>query len=297
MAEESKKARRDYARETARIMREEEKKRRRRNRIITQVSVVLGAVAVALIVILVVQSSIKPPIAGPANMASDGILLTGDGTGEIVGVTTKGIPIEGKPTATDPKDYPDTANIVVYVDYMCPFCKAFEQTNAETIGTWVSQGLATVEYHPIAILDNLSQGSKYSSRAASAMACVAAYQPNSFFQANAALFSNQPPESTSGLTNEEIASVVAQAGVTDVDVVKCITDERYVRWVADATERTKSAVPNSSLERIGSTPTVLVNGQQYTGNPDDAAAFQAFVSEIGLALAPETDDETGAETE
>jgi protein-disulfide isomerase len=297
MAEESKKARRDYARETARIMREEEKKRRRRNRILTQVGVVVGAVAVALIVVLVVQSSIKPPIAGPANMASDGIVLTGDGTGEIVGVETKGIPIDGKPTPTDTEDYADTVNIVVYVDYMCPFCRAFEQTNAETIGTWVSQGLATVEYHPIAILDNVSQGTKYSSRAASAMACVAAYQPDSFFQANAAMFSNQPPESTSGLTNEEIASVIAQAGVTDVDVVKCITDERYVRWAADATERTKSAIPNSSLERIGSTPTVLVNGEQYTGAPDDAAAFQAFVSEIGLELAPETEEEPGAETE
>lgn len=297
MAEESKKARRDYARETARIMREEEKKRRRRNRILTQIGVVLGAVAVALVVILVVQSSIKPPIAGPANMASDGILLTGDGTGEIIGVETAGIPIEGKPTPTNPDDYAETVNIVLYVDYMCPFCKQFEQTNAETIGTWVSQGLATVEYHPIAILDNVSQGTKYSSRAASAAACVAAYQPDSFFQANAALFSNAPAEGTSGLTNEEIASVVAQAGATDVDVVKCITDERYVQWAADATERTKSAIPNSTLDRIASTPTVLVNGQQYKGAPDDAAAFQAFVSEIGLALAPETDEDSGTDTE
>lgn len=296
MAEESKKARRDYARETARIMREEEKKRRRRNRIITQVSVVLGAAVVALVIVLVVQSSIKPPIAGPDNMASDGILLTGDGTGEIIAVQNEGIPIDGKPTATNPDDYADTVNIVMYVDYQCPFCALFEKTNAQTIGTWVSQGLATVEYHPIAILNSVSQGTKYSSRAASAAACVADYQPDSFFQANAALFSNQPPEGTSGLTNEEIASVVAQAGVTDVDAVKCITDERYVQWANDATERTKSPVPNSDLAAIGSTPTVLVNGKKYDGAPDDAEAFQAFVSEIGLALAPEGDGtETDAE--
>ena len=297
MPEESKKLRRDVARETARIMREEEKKRRRRNRIITQMSVVLGAVAVALIVILVVQSSIKPPIAGPLNMASDGILLQGDGTGKIVAVPTKGIPIDGKPTATDPAAYPDTVNIVLYVDYQCPFCKLFEQTNAETIGTWVSQGLATVEYHPIAILNSRSQGTNYSSRAGSAAACVANYQPDSFFQANAALFSNQPAEGTSGLTNAEIASVVAQAGVTDVDAVKCINDERYVRWVDDATDRTASAIPNSDLSGLTSTPTVLVNGQEYTGAPDDAKAFQAFVSEIGLALAPESETDSGTDSE
>ena len=294
MAEESKKARRDFARETARIMREEEAKRRRRNRIITQVSVVLGAVAVALVIVLIVQSSIKPPVAGPDNMASDGILLTGDGTGEIVAVQNEGIPIDGKPTPTNPDDYADTVNIVMYVDYMCPICGLFEKTNAETIGTWVSQGLATVEYHPIAILNGRSQGTDYSSRAASAAACVADYQPDSFFQANAALFSNQPTEGTSGLTNEEIASVVAQVGVTDVDAVKCITDERYKQWADDATERTKSAIPNSDLDGVGGTPTVIVNGKQYTGNPDDAEAFQAFVSEIGLEL---TGDDGDAELE
>jgi protein-disulfide isomerase len=291
VTDDSKKARRDLARETARIMREEEKKRRRRNRIITQVSVILGAVAVAVIVVLIVQSSIKPPVPGPLNMASDGILLQGDGTGEIVGVETKGIPVDGKPTATDPKKYADTVNIVLYVDYQCPFCAQFEQTNAQTIGTWVSQGLATVEYHPIAILDHASQGTKYSTRAANAAACVANFQPDSFFQANAALFSNQPAEGTSGLTNVELASVVAEAGVTDVDVVKCITDETFARWVTDATDRTASAIPNSDLARVASTPTVIVNGKQFPGAPDDAAAFQAFVSEIGLALSPETDGE------
>lgn len=292
MTEDSKKARRDIARETARLMREEEKRRARRNRIITQLAVVIGAIAVAVVIVLIVSSSIKPPIAGPLNMASDGILLQGDGTGEIVGVQTPGVPVDGEPTATDPTDYTDTANIVIYVDYLCPFCAQFEQTNAETIGTWVSQGLATVEYHPISILDRASLGSRYSTRAANAAACVANFQPDLFFQANAALFSAQPPESTSGLTNEELASVIAQVGVTDLEVVTCINDETFSRWVSDATERTKNAVPNSSLDAIRSTPTVLVNGQQYEGAPNDGAAFQAFVSEIGIALQPEVEEQT-----
>ena len=297
MTEDSKKARREFARETARIMREEERKKRRRNRIITQVSVVLGAIAVAVIVVLMVSSSVKPPVPGPLNMASDGILLTGDGTGEIVGVPTAGIPIDGTPTATDPATYADTVNIVLYVDYQCPFCQLFETTNAATLETWVSQGLATVEYHPIAILDNASQGAKYSTRAANAAACVANYQPDSFFEANAALFSKQPPEQTRGLTNAELASVVAEAGVTDLKVVSCINDETFTRWVSDATARTRTAVPNSSLERIASTPTVLVNGQQYTGALDDAEAFRAFVNEIGVALSPQTEGDAGTETE
>ena len=287
MPEESKKDRREHAREIARLMREEQKKKRRRNRIIVQVSVVLGAVAVAAIIALVVTTSIKPSVPGPLNMASDGILLQGDGTGEIVAVPTDAIPIDGEPTATDQTAYPDTVNIVLYVDYFCPICGAFEAANAEQIGTWVSQGLATVEYHPISILDRASLGTKYSTRSAAAAACVANYEPDSFFQVSTALFANQPEESTEGLTNEELASIVAQAGVTNVNVASCITDGTFEQWVTEATQRTSDGpIPNSELDRISGTPTVIVNGQQYEGDVADAAAFSDFVNNIGAALAP-----------
>jgi len=281
VAEElSKKERREHARDIAREMREQEKKRRKRNRIIAQASVVLGAVAVAVVVVLVVTSLNKPAGPGPTNMASDGILLVGDGSGQIVAVTNSGIAEGGKPVATDQTQYDGLANITVYVDYMCPFCNQFETANAEQINTWVAQGLATVEYHPISILDNASLGSRYSTRAANAAACVAALAPNSFVDVNTSLFVNQPAESTTGLTNEELAALVAQAGATNANVASCIMDETYSAWVTAATERTAQAIPNSSLESVRSTPTVIVNGQQYPGAPSDAAAFTDFVSSL-----------------
>lgn len=287
MSDASKKARRDQAREHAREMREVERKRKVRNGWIIRGSVGLALVAVAVVTILIfnsvrqaeIEAAIPKP--GPANMISDGILLQGDGSGNIVAVPTAAIPAGGDYTPTDLTKYADTVNIVTYVDYFCPICQSFEQTNAEQLGTWVSAGAATLEIHPISILDRSSLGTRYASRSANAMACVAQYDPNRFFQATTAMYASQPAEGTSGLTNEEIASVLAGAGVTDLDVVKCINDETFKQWVTDATARTNvGPIPNSDLARVSGTPTVLVNGYQYPGAVNDASAFAEFVSAV-----------------
>jgi len=287
VSDASKKARRDQAREHAREMREVERKRKVRNGWIIRGSVGLALVAVAVVTILIfnsvrqaeIEAAIPKP--GPANMISDGILLQGDGSGNIVAVPTAAIPAGGDYTPTDLTKYADTVNIVTYVDYFCPICQSFEQTNAEQLGTWVSAGAATLEIHPISILDRSSLGTRYASRSANAMACVAQYDPNRFFQATTAMYASQPAEGTSGLTNEEIASVLAGAGVTDLDVVKCINDETFKQWVTDATARTNvGPIPNSDLARVSGTPTVLVNGYQYPGAVNDASAFAEFVSAV-----------------
>jgi protein-disulfide isomerase len=287
VSDASKKARRDQAREHAREMREQERKRKVRNGWIIRGSVGIALVAVAVVTVLIFNSvrqaeiDAAVPKPGPENMISDGILLQGDGSGNIVAVPTAAIPAGGDYTPTDVTKYADTVNIVAYVDYFCPICQTFEQTNAEQLDTWVSAGAATLEIHPISILDRSSLGTRYASRSANAMACVAQYDPNSFFQATTAMYASQPAEGTAGLTNEEIASVLAQAGVTSLDVVQCINDETFKQWVTDATARTSvGPIPNSELARVGGTPTVLVNGYQYTGAVNDATAFAEFVSAV-----------------
>jgi protein-disulfide isomerase len=287
VTEESKKARRDQAREHAREMREKERKRKARNGWFIKGGVGVALIAAAVVTILIVnnvrQAEIEAaaPKPGPANMLSDGILLTGNGTGDIVAVPTSAIPPDGTPVATDPTAYPDTVNIVTYVDYFCPNCQMFEQTNAEQIGTWVSGGVATLEVHPISILDRSSQGTRYASRAANAMACVAQYQPNVFFQATTAMYGNQPAEGTTGLTNDEITSVLSQGGVTDPSVATCVADESFKQWVTAATDRTGTGpIPNSEITQVTGTPTVLVNGYLYQGAINDANAFAQFVGAV-----------------
>ncbi|PZF63624.1 hypothetical protein DEJ33_13480 [Curtobacterium sp. MCPF17_047] len=280
---ESKKARRNAARERAREARQKEQARRRRNKTFLISGIIVASLAVVAIVVLVVANSIQPVGPGPKNMASDGIVLTGQ-DGKIVPVETKGIPEGGKPTATKQDD--SVANITVYEDYMCPICNQFETGNMSQIKQWVQDGTATLEVRPFNLLDRASLGSKYSTRSAAAAACVANYDPDAFLDVNSAFYENQPSENTRGLTNDKLADIAEKAGATNAEVQSCITDQRFAGWVADATNRALTEpLPNSDLPKLTGTPTVLVNGKQYNGTGtnawSDAQAFASFVEQNG----------------
>jgi protein-disulfide isomerase len=275
-----KKDRREEAREKARLEREAEKKRARRNRILVQSGIGVVVVAIALVVVLVVVNQPKPVAlskdkSGPLNMISDGILLSGS---DVQAVSTPRIAANAKPKPTTPSD--DKTNIVTYVDYQCPACQAFEATNAEQMKALVAAGKATLEIHPIAILDNSSQGNKYSTRAANAAACVANYEPDKYFDVNTALYANQPAEGTAGAPDSKLISVLKGAGASSDKISKCITTQRFVPWVTAATTRVGSPLPNSSVAALAHTPTVIVNGQEFTGSITDAAAFKDFIESV-----------------
>ena len=74
-------------REKARVTREAEAKRRRRNKWALQGGLVVGVLAVLAVVALVITRSLAPAGPGPLNLASDGIVLSGDGT-TVSAVTT-----------------------------------------------------------------------------------------------------------------------------------------------------------------------------------------------------------------
>ena len=277
----SRNERREAAREKARLLREEQKKRERRNKILIQGGIIVAVVAIAALIGTLIFQSVKPAGPGPQNMASDGIVLTAGDDGGIVAVETPALAAGATPTATVPDDSGEVANIVMYIDYLCPFCGQFEATNSESLSTMVESGAATLEIHPIAILTNKSAGTQYSLRAANAAACVADSSPDSFFDYNAILFENQPEEGSTGLSNDDIKSLAEEAGVgSSSEVNACIDETRFKSFVEDATTRALTQpVPNSDLQAITGTPTVLVNGKQYQGSLSDPSEFQAFVTQ------------------
>ncbi|TFC16363.1 hypothetical protein E3O19_07370 [Cryobacterium algoritolerans] len=273
-----KKDRREQARESARLMREEQHKRDKRKSLFLRGGIGAGLLAVAAIVVLVIVNSVGPAVGGPANMASDGILLTGNGS-VIKATPTKALAADAKPIATDRTALTKTANIAIYVDYLCPYCGQFEATNGAQIASWVTAGNATLEFHPISILDSNSAGSKYSTRAANAAACVANYRPDDFLAVNTALFARQPKENTAGLTDAALASLVKTAGVTDKKVDSCITDRTFASWLGTATKRALAGpLPDADIKKVSGTPTVLVNGVTYKGALDNATTFSDFVT-------------------
>jgi protein-disulfide isomerase len=282
-----KKDRREAAREKARQDREAERKRVRRNRIFLQGGIGLAVIAIAAVVMLVIVNQPKPVAlssnaAGPLNMASDGILLSGP---DLAAVTTPATKAGGEPVATKQDD--SKLNIVTYIDYQCPYCNQFEMTNAQQIKDLVASGKATLEIHPIANLDNSSQGTKYSTRSTNAAACVANYAPNTFFDVNSALFANQPAEGSSGLSDQKILSVLKGAGASSDAITQCVKSQEFATWVGDITARTRNTtLPNSTVTTQANglgTPTVIVNGKLYAGSANaltDPAEFAAFLKTI-----------------
>ncbi|MRG61024.1 thioredoxin domain-containing protein [Agromyces sp. CFH 90414] len=285
--------RREAAREKARLLREEQKKRDRRKKVIVQSSVIVGVVAVAGLIAFLIFQGIKPAGPGPRNMASDGIVLQGV-DGVITAVETPALQPGDDPVPTEQDQSGDVANIVTYLDYLCPYCGQFESTNSETMRTLVESGAATLEVHPIAILTNKSAGTQYSLRAANAAGCVADSSPEAFFDFNEILFENQPEEGSTGLTNDQLKELAAEAGASS-QVNACIDEVRFKAWVLDSTERALSGpIPNAEIPAVTGTPTVLVNGKSYGGSLTDAAEFQAFVTQAASESSLESTDDPSA---
>ncbi|QDZ14772.1 DsbA family protein [Humibacter ginsenosidimutans] len=267
--------RRAAAREKARQLREAHRKKERRRRAAVRSTIIAVVIAAAAVVAVVIVSSIHAPSPGPANMASDGILIGKDMKAQHTAATDP----DAKPVANKLDSSGKTVTIVTYVDYLCPYCGEFERTNADQIGKLVDSGAATIEIHPIPLLASHSNGTKYSLRADNAAACVANYDPNSFWAFNRELFDHQPQENTAGLTDQQIKQLVKDAGVKTYDSVsKCIDDGRYESWAQTALDRTLAGpIPNSTVKQLKGTPLVLVNGKQYQGSLTDADEFRAFI--------------------
>ena len=273
----SKNERREAAREKARVQRDEQKKKDRRTKLFLQGGVGLALIAIVAVIALVLVNSNQPVGPGPKNFASDGVQLSQG----FIATPTDAREADADPIASVPDQESGVLDIQLYVDYLCPLCGAFEQTNAAYIESLVDNGAATLEVHPITILDRFSQGQRYSSRAVNAVACVADSSPNGFYAYQSLLLSEdvQPAENTNGLSNDDLISLLDTAGVENVPAIsECIQEETFKSWVKNATARALAGpIPNSEISQVTGTPTVLVNGMKYEGSVEDLASFQAFV--------------------
>jgi protein-disulfide isomerase len=290
----SKRAKREHARETARLEREKERKRHVRNRTIIQSSVGVVVLAIVLIIVLVIVNTNKQAAAsatgpGPKNMASGGILFTAV-DGKTTPTVTKAVAANKTPVETT-SDYSDgLAHIVTYIDWSCPVCKQFETSYASALASAVAGGTATLEVHPVAILDRSFLGTRYSSRAANVAACMANYDPSEFLTAQTTFYANQPTENTTGLTNTQMKKLLTDAGITNSKVMSCIDKETFKTWVTNITSRTTSTAALQGTSGFG-TPTVTVDGIKWDGSTD----FATFVSDA-VAQATGTTPSTGTAT-
>lgn len=313
----TKNQRREQAREQARRAREAEKKREKRNRWLLQGGIVVGVVAILGVVALVLSQSMKPAGPGPANMISGGVTFGSD----LEVVETASLE-EGEERAARDVDWEKPPiDVTVFVDYMCPACGNFEQQNGTMLEQYVGSGDINMTVYPINFLDGQSLGTKYSTRAANLFSCVVDQQPESAFALHNRLLSAgvQPAEQTTGLTDDQLVENAEAAGATaSTELKQCVKDQRYAGFInanwkavsetglqglAEGAQlindpRVGDLQPADEPQRLRSTPTIIVNGQQWVEARD--GSLEEYILKLKAQLdgsAVEEEDEEATEAQ
>lgn len=173
-----------------------------------------------------------------------------------------------------------STTVDTYIDPMCPYCGQFETANGRQLAQLVNDGTITLRVHPLNFLDQISQGTAYSSRAANALTCVAAASPKQTLSYLGSLYAHQPHENSPGLTDKQLVSLSADVGAASI--TRCVKMQTYVPWVTKITNAALNGpIKGADITKIKGTPTVLVNGHSYAGSITDTAALKSFVEAGG----------------
>lgn len=200
-------------------------------------AVVALVVTVVIGVVIAVDSAAKSTSAGRGAQPSGAIVDTKSGAISLGDASAKN-------------------TVETYVDFMCPVCNAFENHYSPTLHDEVESKNVHLQVHPVAILDHASNGTEYSSRAASAAYCVAQYSPDSTWPFITAMYKAQPKEGSDGLADARIVAIAHAAGATASGLDACVTSHRFVGYVQKLTE----SLPADPATGQAGTPTVIVNG-------------------------------------
>lgn len=153
--------------------------------------------------------------------------------------------------------------IVVYEDFLCPFCGQLETTVRDRLDAAVEAGDVSVEYRPLPFLEGIDD---YSPRSANAFAVVLdASGPEVAKTFHDLLFDNQPSEEGPFPSDDELVALAVEAGAAEADVRPGIEDMTFEGWVDAAGEAASKAGVNS-------TPSVFVDGERAEGTSIDQIA-------------------------
>lgn len=290
----TKNERRTQAREQAKRAREAEKAREKRSRLFIQGGVALGVIAVLAVVGIVLTQTLKPAGPGPLNMQSGGVVFTKD----LKVVETPRLSDPAAPRVApegNPGELP--VQVTVYADYICPACGSFETRHSAMLERYVGSGDVELEVYALNFLDSNSLGTKYSTRAANLMACVVEQQPDYAFALNTRLLSPevQPAQGTPGLDDKQLIKEAQAVGVEATSSLQsCVRDRQFAAFIDANREAAFSGIVGldegaqliaetdpatgaiislqdaDSPQQLISTPTVIVNGQQWY-EPRDGA--------------------------
>lgn len=152
-----------------------------------------------------------------------------------------------------PKSAPHT--VVIYEDFLCPYCAAFEKATRADFTKLADAGKVRVEYRPF---DFLSTAGDYSARSAEAFSIVLDKSgPDVAKKFHDLMFENQPSEQGPFPSNDDLLKLAVEAGADESVVGDAITNaDGKGSWVTQATQKALDA-------GVRATPTVLLDGKVY----------------------------------
>jgi protein-disulfide isomerase len=166
--------------------------------------------------------------------------------------------------------------VTVYEDFMCPFCGQFEASSRPWVQQYIDQGKLQMHYHALAFLDRNSNGTKYSTRAANALAVVLDTSGQAVTKKfHDLLFENQPAEGSNGLSDQQLIDLAVQAGADKSKVSGPIKDLEFEKWVVNGTDA-------ASRHGVTGTPTIEIDGKTfkgYTSIQDISSSLKAAVDQ------------------
>ncbi|WP_329179860.1 DsbA family protein [Streptomyces sp. NBC_01477] len=228
------------AREALQEQRAQEQARAKRKRTLVVAGGVVGVLAVAAVIGVVVADhndnrgdAIGSPAAAPSGATGKDSLV---------------IPVGAA-------DAPST--LTIYEDFRCPACDAFEKQFTPTIHALEDSGQLRTEYHLATLIDG-NLGGTGSLNAANAAAC--AQDAGKFRAYHDVLYDNQPDEQDDKFADKNTLITLAGKvpGLKTAPFADCVNDGTHDSWV----QKSNAAFGSSGFN---ATPTVLLNGKSIYG--------------------------------
>ncbi len=148
--------------------------------------------------------------------------------------------------------------IIIYEDYLCPVCEAFEAASREKLAAAAAAGNVYVSYRPFNLFADEGDPRKaYSVDSAAVFAVVLAESGADVAKEfHDLLYENQPAESGPFPDVDALVDLAVEAGANEADIRAGIESGDGADWVEKATA--------AAADRgINSTPTIYLDGKEY----------------------------------
>ncbi|UDY24441.1 DsbA family protein [Nocardioides sp. Kera G14] len=159
--------------------------------------------------------------------------------------------------------------VVIYEDFLCPYCGELEKQTHEELATLADQGKVQVEYRPFNLLQT-----DYSQHTLEVFQVLAHNStPEVAKKFHDALYADQPSESASSFPSvDDITATAVAAGADEADI-KAALESSAPKWADAATQAAEDA-------GVQSTPTILLDGTEFVGGSDIDSEAKALLDAV-----------------